>query len=43
MSLNEKVDLVTGASRGIGFEVAHALASQCAPGVGAARGPGAAV
>ncbi|ALB01413.1 3-ketoacyl-ACP reductase [Francisella persica ATCC VR-331] len=28
MSLNEKVALVTGASRGIGFEVAHALANK---------------
>lgn len=42
MSLNDKIALVTGASRGIGFEVAQAIASKGAMVIGTATSEGSA-
>ncbi len=42
MSLNDKIALVTGASRGIGFEVAQAIASKGAMVIGTATSQGSA-
>lgn len=42
MSLNDKIALVTGASRGIGFEVAQAIANKGAMVIGTATSQGSA-